>query len=123
MEYIDLYLIHWPGVSNITVEKKENQTLRQESWNGLVSLQKEGRLKAIGVSNYTYKHLNDLLLNSSTPPTVNQVNLVLLYWQIIKLRQSVLVYTYQIISQMVNETNITIYIYSTPWKPHLFILT
>lgn len=73
LTYIDLYLIHWPGVSSKTVEKVDNQILRRESWEGLVSLQKEGKLKTIGVSNYTVKHLKDLLSHSLVPPAVNQV--------------------------------------------------
>lgn len=73
VDYIDLYLIHWPGVGNVTVDKEENRTLRLESWAGLVSLQEKGKLKAIGVSNYTHRHLTELLSFSSVLPSVNQV--------------------------------------------------
>lgn len=72
-EYIDLYLIHWPGAGNLDVNKEENRTLRRESWEGLVSLYEKGKLKAIGVSNYTHRHLADLLSCSAVPPAVNQV--------------------------------------------------
>lgn len=60
--YIDLYLIHWP-VSE----------LRGESWKALIELQRRGSCRAIGVSNYTVRHLNELLDSSSVVPDINQV--------------------------------------------------
>ncbi|MHA1994058.1 MAG: aldo/keto reductase [Candidatus Hodarchaeales archaeon] len=62
LDYIDLYLIHWP-VSN----------LRLESWTALESLLETERVKAIGVSNYMINHLEELLQNCSIIPVVNQV--------------------------------------------------
>ena len=61
-DYVDLYLIHWP-VSG----------LRMESWRALTTLQKEGKCRAIGVSNYTIKHLQELMESSPVVPSVNQV--------------------------------------------------
>jgi diketogulonate reductase-like aldo/keto reductase len=63
-DHVDLYLIHWP-VAN----------LRHESWRALVTLQKEGTCRAIGVSNYTVRHLKELLDTSPVVPAVNQVEL------------------------------------------------
>jgi diketogulonate reductase-like aldo/keto reductase len=60
--YIDLYLIHFP------VPK-----VRDESWRALEHILKSNRARAIGVSNYTEQHLNDLLRNASVVPAVNQV--------------------------------------------------
>lgn len=60
-EYLDLYLIHWP------------QPLSKETWKALEKLYKEGQIKAIGVSNFTIKHIQDLLENAEIIPTVNQV--------------------------------------------------
>ncbi len=60
--YVDLYLIHWP-VSE----------LREESWRALVELQRRGSCRAIGVSNYTVRHIDELLAGSKTVPDVNQV--------------------------------------------------
>jgi methylglyoxal/glyoxal reductase len=62
MDYVDLYLIHWPLPGK-----------RQESWRALEKLQADGRARSIGVSNYTVHHLQDLLSKSDTVPAVNQV--------------------------------------------------
>lgn len=61
-DYIDMYLIHWP------VSGK-----RQESWRALEDIHKTGRAQAIGVSNYTVSHLEELLSGSKIMPAVNQV--------------------------------------------------
>ncbi|UCE42189.1 MAG: aldo/keto reductase [Candidatus Aminicenantes bacterium] len=62
LDYVDLYLIHWPV-----------QGLRNESWRALEKLQVEGKCRAIGVSNYTIGHLKELLDISPVMPAVNQV--------------------------------------------------
>jgi len=64
LEYVDLYLIHWPG---------DDKHRRADSWRALQEIQKAGKAKAIGVSNYTVKHLQELLDSSDTRPAVNQV--------------------------------------------------
>lgn len=60
-DYLDLYLIHWP------------QPLYKETWRALEKLYKEGRVRAIGVSNFTVNHLKDLLEDVEIVPMVNQV--------------------------------------------------
>lgn len=62
IEYIDLYLIHWPV-----------HGLRGESWRALEDILADGRCRAIGVSNYTIRHLDQLLSTCRVPPAVNQV--------------------------------------------------
>ena len=62
LDYLDLYLIHWPVAGK-----------RIESWRALESLLKSGRTRAIGVSNYMQHHLDELLAASETVPAVNQV--------------------------------------------------
>ncbi|WP_276539759.1 aldo/keto reductase [Paenibacillus polysaccharolyticus] len=64
LEYLDLYLIHWP------VKGKYKDT-----WRALEKLYKEGRVRAIGVSNFQTHHLEDLLMDATIKPAVNQVEL------------------------------------------------
>ena len=59
---VDLYLIHWPVSAQ-----------RGESWRALEELAAEGRVRAIGVSNYTIEHLEELLTTARVVPAVNQV--------------------------------------------------
>ncbi|MED1204106.1 aldo/keto reductase [Heyndrickxia acidicola] len=62
LEYLDLYLIHWP------VEGKY-----KEAWKALETLYKQGKVKAIGVSNFQIHHLEELMKNAEIVPVVNQV--------------------------------------------------
>ncbi|MCM3135082.1 aldo/keto reductase [Paenibacillus polysaccharolyticus] len=64
LEYLDLYLIHWP------VKGKYKDT-----WRALEKLYKEDRVRAIGVSNFQTHHLEDLLMDATVKPAVNQVEL------------------------------------------------
>jgi len=61
-DYIDLYLIHWPVPGK-----------RDESWRALEELHADGRVRAIGVCNYTIDHLRHLLSWADVSPAVNQV--------------------------------------------------
>lgn len=61
LEYVDLYLIHWPVPQRIA------------TWNVLEKLLESGNCKAMGVSNFTIRHLEELLTASTVVPTVNQV--------------------------------------------------
>lgn len=62
LEYIDLYLIHWP----VKVKYKE-------TWKALVKLNREGMVRAIGVSNFQIYHLQNILDLSDVVPAINQV--------------------------------------------------
>lgn len=62
LKHLDLYLIHWPVTG-----------LRNESWKAMDTLLNDGKCRAIGVSNYTIQHLNELFSNSDVVPAVNQV--------------------------------------------------
>lgn len=62
LEVVDLYLIHWP------VER-----LRAKTWDAMVELLKSGRCRAIGVSNYTVRHLRENLAKPTVVPAVDQV--------------------------------------------------
>jgi 2,5-diketo-D-gluconate reductase A len=63
---LDLYLIHWP---------RPRAKLYVESWKALVRLQKDGRVRSIGVSNFTREHLERLIAETGVAPTVNQIEL------------------------------------------------
>lgn len=62
LEYLDLYLVHWP------VKGKYKET-----WKALETLYKEGKVKAIGVSNFQVHHLKDVMEDAEIVPMVNQV--------------------------------------------------
>ncbi|XP_041635141.1 uncharacterized oxidoreductase YtbE-like [Cheilinus undulatus] len=71
--YIDLYLIHWPGTKGLDVTDQRNPGNRAQSWATLEELHTQGKLKAIGVSNYTPAHMKELMKSCKTPPAVLQV--------------------------------------------------
>jgi diketogulonate reductase-like aldo/keto reductase len=62
LDYVDLYLIHWPVAGK-----------RRDSWRALERLHAEGRAKAIGVSNYLTRHLTELLDATGVVPAVDQI--------------------------------------------------
>ncbi|OMD37036.1 MULTISPECIES: aldo/keto reductase [Paenibacillus] len=62
LDYIDLYLIHWPVAGKY-----------RETWKALIHLQKEGLIKSIGVSNFQIHHLKDIIEDTGIVPVVNQV--------------------------------------------------
>lgn len=62
LDYLDLYLIHWPGKDKY-----------KETWKAFEKLYKEGRVRAIGVSNFQVHHLEDLISTAEIKPMVNQV--------------------------------------------------
>ncbi|XP_042300659.1 glyoxal reductase-like, partial [Sceloporus undulatus] len=72
-DYLDLYLIHWPGTQGRPQEDAGNRERRRQSWRALERLHAAGKLRAIGVSNYTIQHLKELLAECWVPPAVLQV--------------------------------------------------
>ncbi|WP_018963819.1 aldo/keto reductase [Coprothermobacter platensis] len=71
LDYLDLYLIHWPWPWNEKGKdyKKENIDV----WRAMEKLNTEGRIRAIGVSNFDVEYLQVLLDNSEIKPMVNQI--------------------------------------------------
>ena len=70
LEYLDLYLIHWP----IAKASKENwKEANSESWRALEELYNQGKIKAIGVSNFLEHHLEPLFETAKIKPMVNQI--------------------------------------------------
>ncbi|KAG7246547.1 hypothetical protein CRUP_016351, partial [Coryphaenoides rupestris] len=72
LDYIDLYLVHWPGTQGLAVGDPRNPGNRAESWAALEELHAQGKLRAIGVSNYTPAHLQQLLAACKTRPALLQ---------------------------------------------------
>ncbi|HYU54822.1 MAG TPA: aldo/keto reductase [Candidatus Dormibacteraeota bacterium] len=62
LDYLDLYLVHFPVPD-----------LRKETWGAMETLLEKGRCRAIGVSNFTLRHLEELIEESHVIPSVNQV--------------------------------------------------
>ncbi|CAN1151320.1 Non-functional NADPH-dependent codeinone reductase 2 [Linum perenne] len=91
LEYLDLYLIHWPvssrpGTYEFPIKKEDFMAMDFEGvWGAMEECQKMGLTKNIGVSNFTCKKLTDLLAIAKIPPAVNQVEINPL-WQQKKLR-------------------------------------
>lgn len=70
LDYVDLYLIHWPANTKQFPNAKE---LNSETWRALEALYKEGKVKSIGVSNFLVHHLEELLETAKIVPMVNQI--------------------------------------------------
>lgn len=64
VEYIDMYLIHWPARGKYV-----------EAWRAFEKLYNEGFVRAVGVSNYHEQHINAIMQNYETAPMLNQVEL------------------------------------------------
>lgn len=62
LDYLDLYLIHWPVAGKY-----------KDTWRALEKLYKDGKVRAIGVSNFHVHHLEDLMKDAEIKPMVNQV--------------------------------------------------
>lgn len=79
--FLDLYLIHFPGVAGYKPEDIEQRQIRRESWLALQRLKNEGHCREIGVSNYMASHLEDLCGENSREwgcicrPYLNQIEL------------------------------------------------
>lgn len=64
LDYLDLYLMHWPGT---------DEALMIDTWQGMEDLYKEDKVKNIGVSNFNVLHFEALLAQVSIKPVINQV--------------------------------------------------
>lgn len=62
LDYLDLYLIHWPVAGKY-----------KDAWRAMEKLYRDGRVRAIGVSNFQIHHLEDLMADAAIKPMINQV--------------------------------------------------
>jgi 2,5-diketo-D-gluconate reductase A len=65
-DYVDLLLIHWPS---------PRRDLYVETWKALIQLQKDGKAKSIGVSNFGTEHLDRIVADTGVTPVLNQIEL------------------------------------------------
>lgn len=77
LEYLDLYLIHWA---------KPQAGKYLESWKALIELQRSGRVKSIGVSNFPAAELEEIIAETGVVPAIHQIELHP-YWNQAELRQ------------------------------------
>lgn len=66
LDYVDLYLIHWPVPS---------QDLYVETWQALLEIRQSGRARSVGVSNFQIPHLERLAAETGELPVINQIEL------------------------------------------------
>ena len=78
LDYIDLYLIHWPANK---VRYKNPDEVNAVTWKALEELYEEGRAKSIGVSNFLPHHIEELKKSAKVLPMVNQIELHVGYMQ------------------------------------------
>jgi diketogulonate reductase-like aldo/keto reductase len=64
LDHVDLYLVHWPVAGD-----------RKGTWRAMEALLRGGRARAIGVSNFMPRHLDDVMDGAAVPPAVNQIEL------------------------------------------------
>jgi 2,5-diketo-D-gluconate reductase A len=87
--YVDLFLVHWPGVAGKKPDDPSQASIRRRTWRDLERLHREGKARAIGVSNFLPRHLDSLAEEDGgeaaggeaaggapfVPPAVNQIEL------------------------------------------------
>ena len=72
MDYLDLYLIHWPN----PIAFRDNwQEANAGTWKAFEELYKAKRIRAIGISNFHPHHIEELMKTATIPPMVNQIRL------------------------------------------------
>lgn len=69
LDYLDLYLIHWPNPATMRDNWAE---LNAESWQAMEEAVQAGKIRTIGVSNFRKHHLDELLKTAEIKPAVNQ---------------------------------------------------
>lgn len=70
LDYLDLYLIHWPNPVSVRDHWEEANA---EAWRAMEEAVEAGKIRAIGVSNFRAKHLDALLKTAKIKPVVNQI--------------------------------------------------
>lgn len=71
LDYIDLFLVHWPASPTFDDDWKE---INRDTWRGMMDIYKSGKAKAIGVSNFLSHHL-DTIIDMEIQPMVDQIEI------------------------------------------------
>lgn len=71
LAYLDLYLIHWPA--NKKQFGDEAEKINAETWKALEELYAEGKIRAIGLSNFLPHHIDELMKTAKVKPMVDQI--------------------------------------------------
>jgi diketogulonate reductase-like aldo/keto reductase len=72
LDYLDLYLIHWPNPVSV---RNCWQKLNEESWRAMEEFVEQGKIKSIGISNFRPHHIDALLQTARIKPVINQIRL------------------------------------------------
>ena len=72
LDYVDLFLIHWPRPLNV---RDRWQEANAETWRAMEELYEEGKIRALGISNFQPHHIDALLQTARIKPVVNQIRL------------------------------------------------
>lgn len=72
MDYLDLYLIHWPNPIKFRTNWREANA---GTWKAFEELYKAGRIRSIGISNFHPRHIDELIKTATILPMVNQIRL------------------------------------------------
>jgi diketogulonate reductase-like aldo/keto reductase len=73
LDYVDLYLMHWPFAAKPSEIVGTPPNKRKETWKAMEEILQSGKAKAIGVSNFTIKHLEEMKNYATVMPAVNQI--------------------------------------------------
>lgn len=71
--YLDMVLIHWPGVKGLKLDDKRNLENRIKTYKELEKAHADGLIRSIGVSNYNLRHLRELFNYCTVKPKLLQV--------------------------------------------------
>ncbi len=71
-DYLDLFLIHWPVPADFRRDWKE---MNAASWRAMEEMHEAGQIRALGVSNFQAKHIDELMRTAKIAPVVNQIRL------------------------------------------------
>lgn len=72
-DYLDMVLLHWPGVYGLPNQSKDVIILRNIAYKSLCSFKEQGLIKSVGVSNFLVRHLEQLKIDCEVIPALNQV--------------------------------------------------